>query len=167
MNERHALYVLLGANLGNCADTFARAETQLALRVGPVAGRSGHYQTAAWGVVGQPPYLNQVLWLSTRLTPLAVLAQTQAIETELGRVRAEKWGSRLIDIDLLFYGDLVLNSPTLTLPHPLLHERRFTLVPLAELAPHLWHPVLGQSVGTLLATCPDSGAVIKVATADE
>ncbi len=160
----HQLYLLLGANLGDCAGTFRRAATLVARRVGAVVAQSAHYQTAPWGVTDQPAYLNQVLWVETHLSPLAVLAQTQAIEAELGRVRAEKWGARLIDVDLLFYDDLVLDSPTLTIPHPLLHERRFTLAPLSELNPDLWHPLLNQSVGTLLATCPDPGAVVKVLT---
>ena len=106
-------------------------------------------------------YLNQVLAVATYLTPAEVLEQTQAIEQRLGRVRAEKWGARVIDIDLLFYDDLILETPTLTLPHPLLHERRFTLMPLVEIAPDLVHPVFKKSVYQLLANCTDEGEVIK------
>ncbi|HEY0110251.1 MAG TPA: 2-amino-4-hydroxy-6-hydroxymethyldihydropteridine diphosphokinase, partial [Fibrella sp.] len=106
--------------------------------------------------------LNQILVVETDLSPDDVLAKTQAIEQKLGRSRAEKWAARVIDVDLLFYDDLIINAPTLTLPHPFLHQRRFTLVPLAELAPNLIHPVLKQTVLALLANCPDEGEVIKL-----
>ncbi len=149
------LFILLGANLGDRANTFAQARHWLSQQVGAIVRQSGLYESASWGVADQPPYLNQVVQLTTTLSPEAVLDQTQAIERKLGRVRQEKWGSRLIDIDLLFYGDLVRQSDTLTLPHPWLHLRRFTLQPLADIAPDFQHPVLGQSVRNLLAECPD------------
>jgi len=155
------LYLLLGANLGDKQQTFAQARRYVAEQVGAIVSASSLYETEAWGVTNQPTYLNQVLLVDTYLTPADALTQTQAIEQRLGRVRAEKWGARLIDIDLLFYDSLILNSPTLTLPHPLLHERRFTLMPLAELAPDFVHPVLGLPVHTLLANCTDENEVIK------
>ena len=155
------VYLLLGANLGDKQQTFAQARQHIAGQVGTIASVSSLYETEAWGVTGQPTYLNQVLLVDTYLTPADVLVQTQAIEQRLGRVRAEKWGARLIDVDLLFYDSLILNSPTLTIPHPLLHERRFTLMPLAELAPDFVHPVLGLPVHTLLANCTDENEVIK------
>lgn len=155
------VYLLLGANLGDKQQMFIRARESVADQIGPIVRQSAEYETAAWGITDQPTYLNQVLVVQTRLTPTAVLANTQAIEQNLGRVRAEKWGSRVIDIDLLFYEDLIINTPTLTVPHPLLHERRFTLVPLAEVAPDLVHPVLKQPIHTLQANCPDESEVIK------
>lgn len=156
------VYLLLGANLGDKHQTFAQARQYVAGQVGAIVRQSGLYETAAWGIADQPTYLNQVLVVATDLEPAAVLAQTQVIEQRLGRVRVEKWGSRVIDIDLLFYDDLIINTPTLTLPHPLLHQRRFTLVPLAEIAPNLVHPVLKQPVSALLANCPDESEVIKL-----
>ena len=155
------LYLLLGANLGNRHHTLAQAREQLAQRVGAVLQSSPMYETAAWGLTDQPAYLNQVLLLETRLSPEATLAQTQAIELALGRVRAERWGARVIDIDLLFCDHLILNTPTLTLPHPYLHLRRFTLQPLADIAPDLVHPVLKQNIRQLLNACPDGSEVIK------
>lgn len=157
----NTLYLLLGANLGNRQQTLAQAREQLAECVGDIKTTSAIYETAAWGLTDQPAYLNQVLLLETALSPEAVLTQTQAIEQALGRVRAERWGARLIDIDLLFYNNLVLNTPELTLPHPYLHRRRFTLQPLTDIAPDLMHPVLKQPVWYLLVQCADGSEVIK------
>ena len=157
----HHLYLLLGANLGDRKQTLVSVYQKVTNNVGVVTAQSALYETAAWGVTDQPAFLNQVLRVDTYLMPADVLAKTQAIEQQLGRVRAEKWGARTIDIDLLFYDDLILNTPTLTLPHPLLHKRRFTLIPLAELAPDLLHPILNMSVADLLTRCPDESEVIK------
>lgn len=155
----HRLFLLLGANLGDRLLTLNRARTLLAERVGPISHQSGIYESAPWGVTDQPSYFNQVLELATDLAPEAVLAQTQAIETELGRVRLEKWGARLIDIDLLYQDALIRQTESLTLPHPLLHHRRFTLIPLVEIAPDFIHPVLHQTNRALLHELADASEV--------
>lgn len=154
------IFLLLGANLGDRVATLRRAATLLAERVGPVTAESGLYETAPWGVTNQPAFLNQVLVLNTTLPPEAVLDQTQAIEQELGRIRQEKWGARVIDIDILYYDSQVIQTNRLAVPHPYLHQRRFTLVPLAEVAPLFVHPVLGQTTVNLLANCTDTGEVV-------
>ncbi|AKD58758.1 2-amino-4-hydroxy-6-hydroxymethyldihydropteridine diphosphokinase [Spirosoma radiotolerans] len=154
------IYLLLGANLGDRVQTLHRAVDLIAERLGTVMQQSALYETAPWGVVDQPAYLNQVLAVETMLRPEDVLVQTQIIEQELGRVRFEKWGARVIDIDMLYYDHLIQQSDTLTIPHPYLHQRRFTLVPLAEIAPNLVHPVFKKTTSELLAECADNGEVI-------
>ncbi|WP_247237905.1 2-amino-4-hydroxy-6-hydroxymethyldihydropteridine diphosphokinase [Telluribacter sp. SYSU D00476] len=153
------IYLLLGANLGDRLSTIQRAATLIGERVGAVTKGSSVYQTAPWGVEEQPAFLNQALVVETALAPEEVLRHLLDIEHELGRVRYERWGARDIDIDMLYYGHLVMDTARLTLPHPRLHERRFALVPLAEIAPDFVHPVLGVENATLLKQCPDEGEV--------
>lgn len=155
----HLAYLLLGANLGDRAHTLQQAVARLAKRTGTIRQLSPIYETAPWGLTDQPAFLNQVVAIETTQPAEVLLGQMQAIELALGRVRHEHWGARTIDIDLLYYDDLVQQTPTLTLPHPYLHERRFTLVPLADVAPDYRHPILGKTTTELLAGCPDAGAV--------
>lgn len=149
------VYLLLGGNLGDRTLYLQQARESINRQVGTLTCSSKVYETAAWGKIDQPNFLNQVLEVQTELTPEKVLQSINAIEHELGRVRQEHWGARVIDIDILFHDDLVLQTQRLTIPHPQLHLRRFTLLPLAELAPELKHPVLGKSITQLLQECPD------------
>jgi len=149
-------YLLLGGNLGDRLSYLAQARDGLARQVGSILQSSGIYETAAWGKTNQPAFLNQVLEVQTELQPVQLLQKINNLEQELGRVRLEHWGARVIDIDILFYEDMVLQSQRLTIPHPQLHLRRFTLMPLAELIPNLMHPVLRKTVAELLAICPDA-----------
>jgi 2-amino-4-hydroxy-6-hydroxymethyldihydropteridine diphosphokinase len=155
------IFLLLGANLADRVATLSRAAQLINDRVGSVVQASGLYETAPWGVTDQPAYLNQVLAVTTKLEPEELLRQTQAIEQELGRVRLEKWGARVIDIDVLYYDQLIWQTATLTVPHPYLHQRRFTLVPLAEIAPDFVHPILQKTNLDLLAVVDDAGEVTK------
>lgn len=150
------LYLLLGGNLGDRLRYLQQARKKLAARLGLVTRSSSIYETAAWGNTHQPTFLNQVLEVETELPPEQVLQEINSIEQELGRVRHEHWGSRVIDIDILFYSVLVLQTQRLTVPHPQLHNRRFTLQPLAELVPELLHPVLNKTIAELLADCLDA-----------
>lgn len=150
------VYLLLGGNLGDRPLYLQQARTSIAAQVGQLTRSSNLYETAAWGKTDQPAFLNQVLEVQTAQTPAQVLQSINTIEQELGRVRQEHWGARVIDIDILFYDNLVLQSQRLTIPHPQLHLRRFTLLPLAELTPELVHPVLGESIKQLLEKCVDT-----------
>jgi 2-amino-4-hydroxy-6-hydroxymethyldihydropteridine diphosphokinase len=132
-------------------------------RIGVLSKRSSFYETAPWGVVDQPAYLNQVLEVSTQLQPEEVLRYILEIEHELGRVRYERWGARVIDIDLLYFGDDIRDTARLTLPHPRLHERKFVLIPMVEIAPDFIHPLFQKSQATLLSDCTDTGEVSRLA----
>lgn len=154
------VYLLLGSNLGDRMKQVRDAADLIAKNVGKIMIRSACYETASWGNTDQPDFINQVLLVRTELTAREVLDQVLAIEVSLGRVRHEKWGSRLIDIDILFYGAEIISEPDLVVPHPHLHERAFVLVPLEEIAPALVHPVLKQSVSELARNLND-GLLVK------
>ena len=140
------VYLLLGSNLGNRKEILDKAIKLLSQKVGVVILQSKDYETSPWGVTDQPDFLNLVVSIQTKLKPLQILEITQSIENQLGRIRKEKWGARLIDIDVLFYGNEIIDEPNLKIPHPLLQERDFTLSPLAEIAPDFVHPVLGKTI---------------------
>lgn len=159
MKARHTAYLSTGSNIGDRRAHLLAARREIARRIGPVTAASGLYRTAAWGVEDQPDFLNQVLRVTTALEPLALLDRLQAIEQRMGRVRAERWGVRVIDIDILFYDDLVLDSERLILPHPQIAARRFVLIPLREIAPDLKHPVFHQRITELAAATTDERPV--------
>jgi len=144
------IYLALGTNLGDRAANLRAAITGLAPDV-QVLARSSVYETPPWGYTDQPSFLNMVLRAETSLDPHALLAYVKALETRLGREASFRYGPRKIDIDILFYDDRLLNQPVLQIPHPRLHERAFVLVPLAELAPDLVHPLLKERIQDLLS----------------
>lgn len=148
-------FLLLGGNLGDREDNLAAAASLLHAQVGPVANRSAMYETEAWGGVNQPDYLNQALEIQTEHSAESLLSSCLRIEEQLGRIRQDRWESRLIDIDILFYNTLIINTSELTLPHPRLHTRRFALTPMVELAPEFRHPILNLSMQELLEQCDD------------
>lgn len=154
-------YLLIGGNLGDRAAYLQEAVKHIEARCGSITSRSSIYETAAWGNTNQPTFYNQALQLITTLTPASLLEQLLAIELEMGRVRTQKYGPRTIDLDILMIDDKVLDSQTLTLPHPQLHNRRFALLPLTEIAPLLKHPVFDQTVSELLVNCTDTLDVQK------
>lgn len=162
MKKSNQIYLLTGGNLGDRTATLEAAQRLIGQRIGPVTRQSSYYETAAWGNVEQPDYLNQALEVTTELAPAQVLAEIHAIETELGRVRRTKWEARPIDIDILFFGDKILETKDLTIPHPQLHRRNFALIPLMEIAPELVHPELDKTIEELYWDSEDELDVILI-----
>ncbi|PSR12211.1 MAG: 2-amino-4-hydroxy-6-hydroxymethyldihydropteridine diphosphokinase [Bacteroidetes bacterium] len=156
------LILHLGSNQGLRHHQLLRARQLLRTRIGPEIRCSSCYETSAWGLEDQAPFLNIALLLDSPLSALEVLGVCQAIENEMGRQRSVHWGPRNIDIDIIAYNDAVIQTPRLTLPHPHLQNRRFVLVPLAEMLPNWQHPVLHKTASELLEECPDEGAVVRV-----
>jgi 2-amino-4-hydroxy-6-hydroxymethyldihydropteridine diphosphokinase len=152
------IHLALGTNLGNRTSNLRRALAAFPPAV-TILAESSVYETPPWGMTDQPPFLNMVIKGETRLAPMDLLQYLKQIESELGRVPTVRYGPRLIDVDILFYNSLILDTPELTIPHPRLHERAFVLVPLADLSPTLVHPVLGIPVGALLARVDTKGIV--------
>jgi 2-amino-4-hydroxy-6-hydroxymethyldihydropteridine diphosphokinase len=148
-------YLLLGTNLGNKKENLYKAISHLKERGISVLRASSIYESEPWGIKEQPWFLNRVLEVSSDLSPEELLETILAIEIDMGRVRKVKWGERLIDIDILYIEDQILNLPQLTVPHPGIYSRRFTLLPLAELEPHGVDPVKQKTVVDLLDECTD------------
>jgi 2-amino-4-hydroxy-6-hydroxymethyldihydropteridine diphosphokinase len=150
----------IGGNKGDRASYLSQAVEALSKQVTFISC-SQVYESEAWGgVAHNGNFLNQVLLVQTNLDPLALLQVTQKIEIELGRTREQHWGDRTIDIDILYFGELVSSDPQLILPHPYISERRFVLQPLAEILPLKKHPVSGKTSVELLAACSDLGKVV-------
>ena len=145
-------YLALGTNIGNKRRNMITAAALLAERVGDVLALSSFYETEPWGFQSENTFLNAALQLETSLSPLELLKATQEIEIEMGRTQKSNgaYHDRIIDIDILLYDDLVMQTPELTLPHPLMHERLFVMEPLAEIAPNVIHPVFKKPVISLL-----------------
>ena len=151
----NGIYVLLGSNLGDRLAQLREASRQLQQEGIKVLNESSIYETAPWGKENQDWFLNVVLQLETSLSSNDLLGRCLSIEEKMGRKRTEKWSQRIIDIDILYYKDEVSDSEDLILPHPGIPDRRFTLIPLDELAPEEIHPVLRLTQKELLANCTD------------
>lgn len=160
----HTIVLLLGSNQGDRKALLQQAEKALENQVGSCTKKSSVYETAAWGFESPDLFLNQVLVFETPLEAQAILKQTQEIEKQLGRKARKENGyvSRSMDIDLLFYDNLIIQETDLQIPHPQLHKRRFTLEPLAEIIPEYTHPLLKQTISALLTACPDQLNVKKL-----
>jgi 2-amino-4-hydroxy-6-hydroxymethyldihydropteridine diphosphokinase len=154
------VYLSLGSNLGdrvqNLKEAIKRIERSDKISIKKI---SSVYETDPVGYENQPRFLNSVLQAETSLDPHPLFEHLLTIEDEMGRKRGEKWGPRNIDVDILFYDDLIVDSGQLTIPHPRMHQRKFVLVPLAQIAQKLLHPLLKKNVTELLESCEDNSRV--------
>ncbi len=158
-SKENLVFICLGSNLGDPKIALENARSAVSIQIGFIINASYLYQTSPWGLASQNYFLNQVIEVKTSLSPNEVLQKCLAIEIEMGRIRNEKFGPRCIDIDILFFNELVVNEPDLKIPHPLLHERRFVLAPMLELNATFIHPILLKTIRHLYDVCEDIGTV--------
>lgn len=147
--------LMIGGNESDTRQLFKKAIHLIEEKAGKITKESSLYVSEPWGEIEQPDYINQAVIIETRHNPVDLLHQLLEIENQLGRKRIVQNGPRTIDIDILFYKDLIINTPNLQIPHPRMHLRRFNLVPLNEIAPEWMHPVFNVPVTELLDTCTD------------
>lgn len=160
--EQRDAYLLLGTNLGDRAENLNTAILFIETEVGQVFAKSSVYETAAWGKTDQPGFLNCAVGVRSKFEPLELLKMLLDIEQKMGRVRLERWGERLIDIDIIFYDDVVFSDENLQLPHPEMHKRRFVLEPLNEIAENFIHPIFKEKVSSILSNLTDELTVEKI-----
>lgn len=156
------IYLLLGSNIGPISKNLSLAKKHIQQEIGKINRESSVYVTKAWGKPDQADFLNQVIIVNTNLDPSKIMQLILKIEKSMGRVRSIKNAPRIIDIDILFYNKEIISLPNLSIPHPLIQERRFVLAPLNELSPNLKHPILQKNIHELLTCCKDSLAVNKI-----
>ena len=156
------VYLSLGSNMGNRREHIEAGTKLIVKTIGKIARKSHLYETQAWGKTDQEPFINQVIMINTSLEPRDLLEAITRIDREMGRERKEKWGPRILDIDILFYGKRVIRDKGLEIPHPELHKRAFVLVPMMEIDPELEHPVLHQAMDMLYMNCEDLSDVVML-----
>ena len=151
----------IGTNLGDKENNLSAAIAGIEEKIGKIVKSSSVYATESWGFKTEDEFLNMVLKVETNLIPSELIRRIQMLEASSGRVRSEKqYSSRVIDIDILFYDDLVINEKSLKITHPLLHGRKFVLVPLCEIEAEMIHPVLNKTIASLLKSCKDKSKVL-------
>lgn len=161
MNE---VYLQLGSNIGDRLDNLDQSIKIITERIGNVLEKSSVYESTPWGVENQRNFLNQVIFVKSNFDPYTILDLVLQIEKDMGRIRIEKWGERIIDIDILFIDDLIIESENLCIPHEFVAKRKFVLQPMCEIAPGFIHPKLNKTISQLLEECIDDEKVNVYAT---
>ena len=162
MSKINTVYLLLGGNVGDTKAVLKTAIKKIEDSIGEVVQQSSLYQTAAWGNENQADFLNQIIIVETILSAEAVLQKALLIEEKMGRVRTVKNASRVIDIDILYFNDELIDAPHLIIPHPQIQNRQFVLIPLLEIAPNFVHPKFKKNTQQLLDICTDQLNVQKI-----
>ncbi len=158
----HKAYLLLGSNIGDSKKNIAIAKKEIEKQIGKILRSSSVYATAAWGNNDQPDFLNQIIVITTVYEPPYLLQLILAIEKKMGRIRTQKNAPRTIDIDILFFDKLIINEVNLVIPHPLIGERNFVLVPMNQLSPQFIHPNYHKTIHEMLLKCKDRLSVKKI-----
>lgn len=154
--KKQSLVILTGSNVGDSAEYLAKALLHLESEFGKALFYSKTYKTQAWGITEQDDFLNQALVFETNLKPEEILQKVKSIEKKIGRKPRNTWANREIDIDIIFYGSMIFKSKDLYIPHPLMHLRKFVLLPLSEIIPSYIHPVFKKSISEILKNCEDN-----------
>ena len=160
--SRNSVYILLGSNLEQPIKQLAIAKQLIATHLSKIIKWSSLYRSAAWGNTNQPHFINQIIKIYSQRKALDILKILKRIEEKMGRIRLEKWGTRIIDLDILYYGQDIICQKDLTIPHPHIADRLFTLIPLSEIAPRKKHPVTNLNAMEMIATCKDDLMVKKI-----
>jgi len=153
------VYLQLGSNIGNRYDYLSKGKKLINDKIGKIRCQSKIYESTPWGVTDQNQFLNQIIISETHLNAKKILERSQQIEKESGRKTKNKWKARTLDIDILFFNNEIINTNSLKVPHPLIQERLFVLIPLYEINKNLKHPVLKKDISTLLSECNDKEKV--------
>jgi 2-amino-4-hydroxy-6-hydroxymethyldihydropteridine diphosphokinase len=149
-------YLLIGGNIGDRIKNLYQAKNLITKNIGGIIKESSVYQTASWGIADQLDFLNQVLFIRSNLSAEGIMKEILSIENKMGRIRTQKNASRIIDIDILFFNDEIIDTPNLIIPHPQIQNRKFVLAPLLELSPQLIHPIFKKTIAALLNACTDN-----------
>lgn len=158
----NGIYIIIGGNLGDRLALIKDCKHKIENEIGIISRSSSIYESESWGETDNPTYLNQVLYVESIFSAKEVLEKALEIEKKLGRTRDKKWESRLIDIDILFFNDEIIDKKDLQIPHPHLQNRKFVLVPLNDIASEFVHPILKKSMKELLVECKDNLKVTKI-----
>ena len=156
----NTVYIQLGSNIGERESFITKSMHKVEDDIGKIITASSIFETTAWGNENQNNFLNSVIEIKTPFDAFTILQKSQEIENSMGRKRKEKWGKRTIDIDILFCNNEIINTKELIIPHPLIQQRKFVLVPLSEIAPNYMHPILKKNMSTLLSECKDTQKVL-------